>query len=191
MISITPSHLIEHQYCPRYTYFEYVLKVPQYEDKYGKVIRGRNMHDQKLERNKGYLRKRLGVKNRFDDQYMTGAGLRGIIDEVLELQNGCFAPLDYKFAEWKDKIWDTYRLQLTAYARLIEVNFGGRVDRGYLVYIRSKNHVVEVPIGASEYDKLDRLIDSFREVVENNLFPPATRVKKRCVTCTFRNLCVQ
>ncbi|MEL6393122.1 MAG: hypothetical protein AAFR97_10250, partial [Bacteroidota bacterium] len=71
MISITPSHIIQHLYCPRYTYFEWVLRIPQNEEKYGKVMRGRKIHDQRLERNKGYLRKRLGVVNRWDDQYLT------------------------------------------------------------------------------------------------------------------------
>ncbi|MEO0790606.1 MAG: CRISPR-associated protein Cas4, partial [Bacteroidota bacterium] len=41
MISITPSHIIQHVYCPRYTYFEWVLRIPQNEEKYGKVMRGR------------------------------------------------------------------------------------------------------------------------------------------------------
>jgi CRISPR-associated exonuclease Cas4 len=191
MISLTPSHLIEHCYCPRYTYFQYVLNVPQYEDKYSKVIKGRGVHDLKLIRNKGYLRKRLGVVDRYDDQYLTGEGLRGILDEVLDLGGGRFAPLDYKFAEWKGKVHPTYRLQLTAYSRLITANFNGRADMGYLVYVRSRNHVEEVPIGPKEHAELDELIAEVRRVVEDKYFPRATRNKQQCVTCTFRNLCVR
>ena len=59
MFSITPSHIIQHLYCPRFTYFEWVLRLPQNEEKYSKVLRGRGIHDERLERNKGYLRKRL------------------------------------------------------------------------------------------------------------------------------------
>jgi CRISPR-associated exonuclease Cas4 len=189
MISLTPSHLIQHQYCPRYTYFEHVLHIPQNEEKYGKVMRGRSIHDQKLERNKGYLRKRIGVVNRYDDQYLTMPGLRGIIDEVLELTDNRFAPLDYKFAVWKERLPATYRLQLSCYALLVEANFPGRVEEGYLVYVRSKNKVVQQPLGPAERDGVRKLIDEVAEVIIGNRFPRATRNKKQCLTCTYRNVC--
>ena len=191
MISLTPSHLIEHRYCPRYTYFEHVLKLPQNEQKYGKVLRGRHVHDQRLERNKNYLRRRLGVVDRTDDCYLSRPGLRGIIDEVLRLEDGSYAPLDYKFAVWKDKVHATYRLQLTCYALLVEANFPGPVHRGYLVYTRSANRVVAVEIGTSERAEAVRLIDDCRQVIEENHFPKATRNKRQCVTCTYRNVCIQ
>lgn len=190
MVSLTPSHLIEHQYCPRYTYFEYVLRIPQNEHKYGKVLRGRHIHDQKLERNKQYLRKRLGVVARTDDCYLTMPGLRGIIDEVLELEDGRFAPLDYKFALWKDKVMPTYRLQLTCYALLVEANFPGKVTSGYLVYTRSKHKVVEVSIDETDRNAALALMNATQEVIVKNTFPKATRNKKQCVTCTYRNICI-
>lgn len=190
MFSLTPSHLIEHQYCPRYTYFEYVLRIPQNEQKYGKVLRGRHIHDQKLERNKQYLRKRLGVVSRTDDCYLTMPGMRGIIDEVLELEDGRFAPLDYKFAVWKNKVMPTYRLQLTCYALLVEANFPGEVTSGYLVYTRSKHKVVEVPIEKAERRDATQLITEAQQVIVENKYPKATRNKRQCVTCTYRNICV-
>ena len=184
MISLTPSHLIQHQYCPRYTYFEYVLRIPQNEEKYGKVLRGRQVHDLKLVRNKGYLRQRLGVVARYDDQYLTMPGLRGIIDEVLELEGRRFAPLDYKFAVWKNRIPATYRLQLSCYALLVEANFSGIVEAGYLVYVRSKNKVVQQALGPAERDGVRKLIDEVQGVIATNRFPRATRNKKQCLTCT-------
>lgn len=190
MISLTPSHLIEHRYCPRYTYFEYVLRIPQNEQKYGKVLRGRRLHEQRLERNKDYLRKRLGVVGRTDDCYLTMPGLRGIIDEVLDLGNGRFAPLDYKFAVWKDRVMPTYRLQLTCYALLVEANFPGTVTTGYLVYTRSRNRVVEVPIGRAERAAAVNLMTDCHRVLEENTYPKATKNKRQCVTCTYRNICV-
>lgn len=190
MISLTPSHLIEHQYCPRYTYFEYVLRIPQNEEKYGKVLRGRKIHDQKLELNKDYLRRRLGVVSRTDNCYLTMPGLRGIIDEVLELQDGSFAPLDYKFAVWKDKIMATYRLQLSCYALLVEANFPGPVKAGFLVYVRSKNKVVKLPIGSEERDAVRRLMEDAHRVIEKNKFPKGTKNKRQCLTCTYRNICI-
>jgi CRISPR-associated exonuclease Cas4 len=168
-----------------------VLKIPQSEEKYGKVMRGRKIHDDRLVRNKGYLRRRLGAVDRQDDVYLTMPGLRGRIDEVLLLDTAERAPLDYKFAEWKERLFDTYRIQLSCYGTLIEHNYPEPVRRGFLVYVRSKNKVVEVPIGDKEKEEVRRLLDDCRMTIERNYFPKATSYKKRCVTCTYRNICIR
>lgn len=130
-MSITPSHIIEYLYCPRFIYYEHVLRIPQFEDRHYKVEKGRNLHDMKLERNKDYLRKRVGAIDKHIDQYLTNELLRGVIDEVLVLNDGTMAPLDYKFAKFEERIYNTYRTQLECYAVLIEDNFQRRVDKGF------------------------------------------------------------
>lgn len=191
MLSITPSHIIQHLYCPRFTYFEWVLRLSQHEEKFSKVLRGRNLHDERLERNKNYLRKRLGVVARYDDQYLTNDFLRGRIDEVLELEDGSMAPLDYKFAEYQDKVYSTYLTQLYCYAMLIEHNFGKQVNKGFIVYTRSNNKVMTIPIPPSALDAIRRTADEIADVVTENHFPKATPIRKRCLNCTYRNVCVQ
>jgi len=190
MMSLTPSHIIQHLYCPRFTYFEHVLRVPQYEEKNYKVMRGRNLHDERLEQNKGYLRKRLGVVNRYDDQYLTNELLRGRVDEILELADGSMAPLDYKFAEYNELVYNTYRTQLFCYAWLIEDNFQKPVTRGYLVYTRSQNKVVEVPVEEADKASVKAAAREILQIIDSNLFPKATKYKERCVHCTYRNICV-
>lgn len=191
MITLTPSHIIEYLYCPRFTYFEYVLAIPQYEEKSYKVIKGREVHDQKLERNKDYLRKKIGAVNKHIDQYLTNSWLRGRIDEVLELSDGTMAPLDYKFAEYKDKLFETYRIQQYCYAALIEENFGGQVNKGFIVYIRSKHYVLEVPISAEDKNQVKQCAEEIWEIIDRNFYPKATKFKKRCVDCTYRNICIR
>jgi len=191
MISITPSHIIEYLFCPRFTYFEYVLRIPQYEEKHYKVLKGRNMHELKLIRNKDYLRKRIGVREKYLDQYLTNGILRGKVDEVLLLNDGTMAPLDYKFAEYKEKLFNTYKTQLYCYAILIEENFNKKVDKGYLVYIRSKNKLLEVPIKDTDKAKVIKAIDEIKEIIGKNKYPKATRYKKKCVTCTYKNICTK
>jgi CRISPR-associated exonuclease Cas4 len=189
-VSLTPSHLIEHQYCPRYTYYEYVLRLPQFEEKYGKVLRGRDLHKRRLQQNRGYLRKRLGVVARHEDCYLAMPGLRGILDEVLELEDGTFAPLDYKFAKWKGRVQQTYRLQLTCYALLVRRTFSVPVNRGYLVYTRSKNHVKRVDITAADEDLVAGLINEITEVITTGRYPRKTKFASQCLSCTYRNICV-
>lgn len=186
---LTPSHIIEYLYCPRFTYFEYVLTIPQYEEKDYKVMRGRELHDRKLEENKDYLRRRIGATEKKLDQYLTNALLRGRIDEVLTLADGTMCPLDYKFAEWKETIFETYKTQLFCYAWLIEETFQKPVNRGFLVYTRSKNKLVEVEILAESKELVKNAANSILKIINDGEFPRATRMKKRCMNCTYRNIC--
>ncbi|MCX6219414.1 MAG: CRISPR-associated protein Cas4 [Bacteroidia bacterium] len=190
-MSVTPSHIIEYLYCPRFTYYEYVLCIPQYEERHYKVERGRQVHDEKLERNKDYLRKKIGVVEKYADQYLTNELLRGSVDEVLLLNDGSMAPLDYKFAIFEDRIYETYRTQLECYAVLIEENFHKVVNKGFLVYTRSSNKLVEVEINESAKNDVRRICREVNEVIIQNYYPKATKFKQRCVECTYRNVCVK
>jgi len=190
-IQITPSHIIEYLYCPRYTWFEYVLAIPQYEDKYYKVMKGRHLHSEKLVRNKEYLRKRIGAVEKQTDQYLAAGNLRGRIDEVLNLNDGTFAPLDYKFAKWEGKVFRTHRIQLYCYALMIENNFKAKVKRGYLVYIRSKNKLVEVEVPESAKKEIEESIAGIADIIERNYYPRATKYKSACLNCTYKNICTK
>src|SRR3954467_3761568 len=187
-MTLTPSHIIEYLYCPRFTYFEYVLAIPQYEDRKYKVTRGRDIHDQKLEQNKEYLRRRIGAVERYNDQYITNELLRGKIDEVLKLEDGSMAPLDYKFAVYDDKVYETYKTQLFCYAWLIEENFGCTVNKGFLVYTRSNHTLVEVPILPSDKQLLKECAREIERITVSNLFPKATKYKLRSLDCTTQSI---
>lgn len=154
-------------------------------------MKGRELHDEKLERNKDYLRKRIGAVEKYQEQYLTNELLRGQVDEVLLLQDGTMAPLDYKFAHYDDKIYNTYKTQLYCYAWLIEENFGKKVDKGYLVYVRSKNHLVQVEIAQEDKAKVQQCARAIAGIIEKNLFPGATKSKRRCLSCTYQNICVK
>ncbi len=190
-MTLTPSHIIEYLYCPRFTYFEYVLAIPQYEERHYKVKRGREIHDQKLEQNKEYLRRRIGAVERYNDQYLTNDLLRGKIDEVLKLEDGTMAPLDYKFAMYDDRIYETYKTQMFCYAWLIEENFGCQVNKGYLVYTRSSNKLIEVNINKSDKQLVKECAREIESIISRNFFPKATKYKQRCVDCTYRNICIK
>lgn len=190
-MTLTPSHIIEYLFCPRFTYFEYVLRIPQYEERLFKVQKGREIHEQKRERNADYLRKRIGVKRKLFDQYLTNSFLRGEVDEVLFLDNNTAAPLDYKFAKYEERIFDTYKTQLFCYAILVEENFGVNVDKGYLVYTRSKHKLVEVPITQKDKDSVRTTVQEILTIIQKNYYPSATKYKKRCVTCTYKNICIK
>ncbi len=189
--SITPSDVIQYLYCPRFIYFQYVLAVPQFEEKSYKAMRGRELHNYKKEVNKEYLRKKIGVTEKYQEQYMTNDFLRGKVDEVLELDDGTMAPVDYKFAKYKDRVFSTYKTQLYCYAWLIEDNFSKPVKKGYLVYTRSKNKLIEVPVDEDAKQEVREAARKVIHIIQSNRFPKATHYKKRCRGCTYRNICVK
>jgi len=190
-ISVTPSEIIQYLYCPRFIYFEKVLDIPQHEEKSYKAMRGRQVHDTKASINKDYLRKSIGATDKLQEQYLTNKLLRGKVDEVLTLDDGTMAPLDYKFAQYKGKVYSTYKTQLACYSCLIEDNFGKEVNRGYLVYTRSKNKLIKVEIGEAQKQEVKECAKAIGQIIQNNRFPKATRYKKRCTGCTYRNICIQ
>lgn len=188
--TVTASNLLEYLFCPRFIYFEQVLSIPQNEESRFKVQKGRTIHERFRAINPNYLRKRIGVKDKKTDLYLTSSlGIRGIIDEVLFLKDGSAAPLDYKFAEYKDKIFRTYKYQLVFYAQLIKENYDIEVNRGYLIYTRSKNKLIEVLIDKKDYQNLNKIVNDVLNIVQNCVYPKPTSVKKRCLDCCYKNVC--
>jgi len=188
--SLMATHLLEYLYCPRFTYFEYVLDIPEYQDKRFKVVKGREIHEQFRKTNPEYMRKKLGVTDKKQDVYLSSPlGIRGIVDEVLFLDDGTAAPLDYKYAEYKDRTFKTHRFQQVFYAQLIKDNFNVLVNKAFIVYTRSRNKLVEIPIEDADYKKLDQIIAELIDVIINCKYPKPTRNKRRCPDCCYRNIC--
>ena len=190
-IFITPSEVIEYLYCPRFIYYMNVLNISQREHRRTLVNKGRDIHNLKLVRNKEYLRKRIGAIAKECDVYLTSEKLSlvGKVDEVLSLADGEMAPLDYKFAFWDDKIYKTLKMQQTLYALLIEEKYNAAVNKAFLVYVRSKNELVELPISQGMKNEAKEIVSTIFDILNLNYFPAATKTKSKCSDCTYRNLC--
>ena len=188
--SITASDILEHLFCPRFTYFQSYLQIPQHEEKRFKVQKGRTVHEDKMRVNPDYLRKKLGCLDRKKSAYLSSErGLRGIVDEVLFLDDGTAAPLDYKYAEYKDRTFKNHKYQLTFYGQLIKEHFQVPVDRGFIVYTRSRNKLIEVPITERMYSELDKIVSDFLNIAQKGVYPKPTKYKARCGDCCYRNIC--
>ncbi|MFU8652865.1 CRISPR-associated protein Cas4 [Methanotorris formicicus] len=187
---ITVSDVVEYMYCPRFVYFERVLGIPQHEEKREKVLIGRNIHELKEKINKNYIRKSINAKAKFLNVYLSSKKYRivGIVDEVLELEDGSYAPLDYKFAEYKNKLFKTHKYQSILYGLLIKENFNVEVNRGFVVYVRSGNLVKEIKFKQKDFDDAIGFIDLIFDIIENEEFPLDIKVNKRkCIDCCYRN----
>ncbi|MGO8746927.1 MAG: CRISPR-associated protein Cas4 [Thermoguttaceae bacterium] len=186
----TVSELLEHLFCPRFTYFERYLMLPEFQERRKKVLRGREVHQVKEDTNRGYLRKRLGVVDKKIDLSLVSVRhhLRGRLDEALFFGDGTAGPLDYKFACDPGVIYRTLRLQSAAYALMIRENFGVPVRHGFLVYTRSRNRVVEVLYAAADFQQVGRVVREMLETVRLGRLP-ARAPPPRCVDCCYRFIC--
>ena len=84
----------------------------------------------------------------------------------------------------------THFTQQCLYALLIEANFNLPVNKGFFVYIRSKNHLEELCISEHAKDKTKRYLDEIFSIINLAMYPKALRNKAKCDDCTYRNLCV-
>ena len=142
---ITITDVMEYTYCPRFIYFMYCLDIPQYEGSRLKVQKGREIHHKKYIHNKDYFRKKLDCLNKESEVFLSSSKnrIRGIVDEVLFLNDGTAAPFEYKFAEHTDRTYKPHIYQLLIQALLIKENYGKNVEKGYICYTRSNNLVKE------------------------------------------------
>lgn len=190
-IFVTPSDVIEYLYCPRFVYFMHVLKIEQQEHKRALVNKGRDIHMLKMVRNKDYLRQKIGVIDKKIEVYLSSENLKlvGKIDEVLFLDNHEAAPLDYKYAFWENRLYKTLKIQQTLYSLLIEENYKVTVNKAYLVYVRSKNHLEEIDITRRMKSEAIEIVNEIFDIINLNYFPGKTKTKSKCLDCTYRNLC--
>jgi len=191
-IFITPSDVIEYLFCPRFIYFMRCLDIPHHEDERYKVMKGREVHEEKSKINKEYLRKKLGCMSKDISVYLASPGLhlRGEVDEVLEFSDGTLAPLDYKFAEYKDWVFQTHKYQSALYALLIIANYNRNVDKGYICYIRCNHLIKEIPFCSADFEKAKGLINEILKIISKGYYPKKRSSLAHCIDCCYKNICV-
>lgn len=186
------SDVLEYLFCSRFIYYMYCLDIPQYEEKRFKVIKGREVHETRKLTNRDYVRKKLNCTRKESEVFIASKQhhIKGIVDEVLFLEDGTAAPLEYKFAEYKDKIFKTYKFQLVLQALLIRENYNIEVNRAYICFTRSNSLVKEMEISTSDFKKAEKIIEEIIDIIQKGLYPKTTRSSRKCVDCCYRNICV-
>ena len=191
-VFVTASVLLEYLFCPRFIYFMNCLCLDQNEDKRFKVLKGREVHEGKERVNIDYLRKRIGCVSKEIGVYMASEKyhIKGEVDEVLTLSDSTMAPLDYKYAEYKESIFRTQRYQSIFYGLLIKENYNREVKKGFICYIRSKNLLKEIQITDRDFTELQTMIAEIIDITQKGYYPKGTKYKAQCIDCCYRNICV-
>ena len=189
---ITPSEVLEHVYCPRFTWFMNVQNIPQHEETRFKVLKGREVHRHRATENRDYLRRKIGAVKREIEVYLASPALRlrGIVDEVLWLKDGTMAPLDYKYTEARDTIFKTHETQIVMYAMLIREIYQQPVTRGFVAYVRDGSQLLEVAVTDERVAKVRLLIGQIFDIIITGRLPARTSSRLRCEDCCYKNICV-
>lgn len=188
---ITPSEVIEHLFCPRFTYFMNCLDISQHEELRYKVLKGRALHEKREVENREYIRKKLGCVSKDISVYIASRNLRvrGVVDEVLELDDGTFAPLDYKFTEYNDWTFETHKIQSVLYALLIMENYNKPVRKGFICYTKSNNKIKEIIYTDKDFCYAKEVVDEIFDVILKGFYPKETKYQNKCIDCCYRNIC--
>jgi CRISPR-associated exonuclease Cas4 len=191
-LSITPSEVIEYLFCPRFTYYMNCLNIPQHEEKRYKVLKGRELHERRAVINKEYLRRKIDCVDKELLVYLSSDRyhIRGIVDELLTLSDGTMAPLDYKFAEYKDYLYRTHQIQSVLYGILIRENYHCEVKRGYVCYLRSNNLLKEIPFSEESFEGAEKIVDNILRIISTGFYPSKSKSQAKSIDCCYRNICV-
>jgi len=170
----------------------YVLSIPEYEERRFKVKKGKEIHENRQKNNPDYLWKKLDVVKRYGTVELKSEKdhLSGVPDDIVELEDGSLAPVDYKWAVYPDYVYPGHRMQIGAYGLLIETIYQKPVKKGFIFYIRDGSKVVEVAITSSLKQRVRDATECIIAMIEKEELPEVKGREIRCLDCTYRNICV-
>ena len=186
-ILLTVTDLKQWAYCPRIPYYHHVMPV-EFARTY-KMERGREIEAavQAMEKRRGFRRYGLERGERRFGVWLHSEtmNLSGKLDLLVVTTHGSY-PVDFKDTEGGVRY--NHRIQLAAYAMLVEENLGQPVPQAF-VYLVPSRQLVSVAAGANEKNQVTRALAEIRRGIEQEAMPPPTPVRTRCVACEFRNYC--
>jgi CRISPR-associated protein Cas1 len=180
-LSVASLHALV--YCERLFYLEEVERLRVAD---AAVFAGRRLHEEiRLEEDDEAIERQS-----FESEVL---GLRGAVD-VLRRRGGAVIPYEHKRGRAAGRrgareAWATDRVQIGAYAMLIEEAHGCQVREGRIRY-HADNVTVRVPIDDALRTEVLAVVArgrALREVIER---PPVSSNERLCVRCSLAPVCL-
>lgn len=182
------TDLKQFAYCPRVVYYSYCL--PLIRPATFKMEAGVEAHEKARQDEQRRSLRLYGLaegERRFDVMLVSERlGISGRIDLVVLVPDGSAVVVDYKLS--RQAASPHYRLQLAAYAELVEENWQRPVPKGYL-YSLVNRQAEEVKITPRLRAQMRETLTALREMIARQRMPEPTRERSRCVNCEFRRFC--
>lgn len=176
---IDVSDLVQYLYCPRKVYF---LKVQGVRIARPKMELGKELHS-KVKR----VLKRL-VGKVYENVYLESRryGIKGCVDAIVKRGDN-YVPIDVKYSRFQNVFYQ-WKMQLVAYAVLIEENYGCEVREG-LIYLIQDRKWVKVGIFPEDKRRLIDIIAKVKKLIRDGSYPSAAKSRK-CNYCEVVKFCV-
>jgi CRISPR-associated exonuclease Cas4 len=181
------TSLKQYGYCPRIVYHETILgrtRPTTY-----KMDDGVLAHEAERQRARRRKLSQYGIDNgqrvfnlRLRDPQLR---LTGIMDEVIYLPDGNIIPVDYKVAK---QVSRSHRLQICAYAMLIESVLGGSVPHAF-VYLIPLRKTQRIRLDKRLRDDTLAALEEMRHMITSEIMPPPINIPAKCTSCEFRRFC--
>lgn len=170
-------------YCPRLYYLEEVEELYTQD---AAVFAGRRLHTE-IEKEEGEEWTQLVLES-------AELGLRGKVD-ALRSRQGQTIPYEhkrgrcYRSRDNKPQAWASDRLQVLAYACLIEKALGITVPEGRIRY-HADNVLVHVPLDESGRQAVLDAVNLARQLRQSTQRPPVTSNERLCTRCSLAPVCL-
>ncbi|MBS3098218.1 CRISPR-associated protein Cas4 [Candidatus Woesearchaeota archaeon] len=114
--------------------------------------------------------------------------LKGVIDQI-EIYEAGFVPVELKTGKApKEDVWENHKIQLGAYALLLEEHFKIPVKEGFVNYLDSQERR-HVPINPFLKDDVKELIKKTQSILDSEEIPDFTDNPNKCAGCGVRDTC--
>lgn len=186
---IIAADLMNYEYDPRIIYFTRVLKLPQTKSTKQKIGLEKDFSFRKdTNRNKIVKGKEYNpnVKKKYALSLETEEFATKIDCLLIDEEKKEAYPMQLKYSKKpKCNFYRTQKIQLLFEAMLVEKVLGYKVPYGYIKYQLSGNLI---KINLENKDELFEIIEKVRNLIKNEIYPPATKYKKRLVDNCYRRI---
>ncbi len=184
---ITVVDVRDYALCPKIIYFTKVIHLRERITE--AMIFGREFHE---EPPLAPIIPKLKPKQILKNLQLISHKLRliGKADYIIITKHGEYIPVDVKWSdpEKGDKPQRHHKIQLTAYAMLIEENFKTTVKRALIYYSRA-GKLIEFKISNHEKREVKSIINRIYEAIRSEEPPKVKPNPKKCMNCGYQKYC--
>lgn len=185
---LTVTDLKQWAYCPRVVFYRYCM--PGLRPMTYKMEAGLDVHEEEKARERRRTGQiyGLGEAERIEQVRLQSdaLGLRALIDLVLRAGDQAW-PVEYKLSR-RTAIAAHFKLQLAAYALMLEEAWGVEATEGFL-YSLATRRAERVPLTKALRRKAVQSTEEIRRTIAAERMPPPTSHRARCANCEFRRFC--